>query len=303
MTIMATKPSGTSRNKAGGAAAGVLGAIAGLIPTATKPKSGKPTKWELPLTPEAKEDAIRWISAKAVYEVVESRLDHSKDAFIEYALDILAQKLFDNKTKASNPLVVIYDEDKKVDHQFQVTMTDKFKYRFPEVPEDVEPRDHFIEIFTNLGLHPNDATRLVDEELDFNPITGFKTLTELLEGSYGAGREWIEASDENKTAGAKFAALLLWDGTGDQPEPLTPEEKQLVIQRSPGMTVKQGFYDRVATYCQNKTQLLAIFKVIQPIIYPASPKFAESSTLTERTKRKIEAAADILGTETAESDD
>lgn len=300
---MVAKPT-TGRNKSAGAASGVLGALAALAPTTAKPKASKQTKWELELTPEARKDAERWINGKTVLEPVAKRVENAKNDFLDYALDVMVTKLFANKTRASNPLVILKKEDgKTVDHQFQVTMTDKFKYRFPDVPEGVDARDHFIEVFQNVGLHPNDAENLVDSELDFNPITGFRTLTELLEGRYGEGREWIEASDEDKVAGGKFAALLLWDGAGDPPEALTPEEKALVIQRSPGLTVKAGFYDRVALYCQDKKQLLGVFKVIQPIIYPASPKFAINDTETDKTRRKIEAAADILGTATTDSDD
>lgn len=304
---MATKPATGRKNS--GAAADLLGALGALVPTTAKPKSGKPTKWELPLTPEARRDAERWINGKSVLEPVEKRVENAKSEFIEYALDIMADKIFANKTRASNPLVVLYKEDaqgnqtKTPDHQFQVTMTDKFKYRFPPIPEGVDPRDHFISVFQSAGLHPTDAENLVDTELDFNPITGFYTLTELMEGTYGEGREWIESSEENKTAGRKFAALLMWDGTGDPPEALAPEEKGLVVKRSPGLTVKAGFYDRVATYCRSKDQLLGVFKIIQPIIYPASPKFAQNDTEIDKTRRKIEAAADILGTVTVDSDD
>lgn len=292
---MSTKPA-TGRKNAG-AAANVLGQLAALAPTTAKPKAGKPSKWEMALTPDAEADARRWIAARTVLEPVEKRVENAKNDFSEYALRLLSEKLFANKNKPSNPLVVLKKADgKTVDHQFQFTMTDKFKYRFPEVPEGTDPRDHFVEVFVSVGLHRTDAEKLVDNELDFNPITGFKTLTELMEGRYGEGREWIEASDENKAAGQKFAALLLWDGSDPAPEALTPEEKSLVVERSPGMTVKAGFYDRVATYCQNVDQLLGVFKIIQPIAYPAYPKFAVNDSETDKTARKIEAAADILGT-------
>lgn len=300
---MATKP--TTGRKNTGAAADVLGQLAQLVPTTAKPKPGKATKWELPLTPEAEADALRWVNAKSVQEPVDKRVENAKNEFIEYALDFMAGKLFESKTRPSNPLVVLKKADSKtVDHQFQVQMTDRFKYRFPEVPEGVDPRDHFIGIFTSVGLHPTEAEKLVDGELDFNPITGLRSLTELLEGRYGEGREWIDSTAEEKAAGGKFAALLMWDGNADAPDALTPEEKMLVIQRSPGMTVKAGFYDRVATYCQSKEQLLGVFKVIQPVIFPGYAKFAVNDTETDKTRRKIEAAADILGTATtADSDD
>jgi len=303
MATAKSKPT-TGGRKNAGAAADLLGQLAALVPTTAKPKPGKVTKWELPLTPEAEADALRWVNAKSVQEPVDKRVENAKNEFIEYALDYMAGKLFENETRPSNPLVVLKKNDgKTVDHQFQVQMTDRFKYRFPEVPEGVDPRDHFIGIFTNVGLHPTEAEKLVDGELDFNPITGLRSLTELLEGRYGEGREWIDSTAEEKAAGGKFAALLMWDGTVDAPAAMTPEEKLLVIQRSPGMTVKAGFYDRVATYCQSKEQLLGVFKVIQPVIFPGYAKFAINDTETDKTRRKIEAAADILGTVTAESDD
>jgi hypothetical protein len=277
--------------------ADVMGQLSALLPNA-KPKAAKASKWELPLTEEAKADAVRWINAKTVLEPIAKRMENAKNDFNEYALRYMAEKLFTNKNKPSNPLVIIHKSDKKtVDHQFQFMMNDKFKYRFPDIPEGVSARLHLIEFFTDLGLEEDDATRLVDNELDFNPIIGLRSLTELMEGHYGEEREWIDSSEEEKAAGNKLAMLLMWNGDlNNTPEPLTSEEKATVIDRSTGIQVKAGFYDRVATYTKTVDQLMAVFKVIQPIVYPAYPKFAVSDTETDKTARKIEAAADILGT-------
>ena len=277
------------------AASDILGQIAALVPNTQAPKPGKASKWEMELTAAAKQDAIRWISAKTIHEAVNSRMENAKNDFSAYATRLMAEKLFANKTKPSNPLVVIKNDAGKPDHQFQFTMTDKFKYRFPEVPEGVDPRDHFIDIFEQIGLHPSEAEKLVDNELDFNPITSLKPLTELMEGVYGAGREWIDASEYSKKAGQKLAALLMWQDGEPAPAPLSLAEKAMVIQRSAGMVVKAGFYDRVATYCTTVDQLMGIFQIIQPIAYPASPKFGINDSETDKTRRKIESAADIIG--------
>lgn len=297
---MATKSSG---RKNAGAASDVLGQLAALVPTKEKPKSSGKVAWEMTLTAEAEADAKRWIQAKTVLEPVEKRVENSKNDFCLYATRFMAEKLFTNKSKPSNPLVVLKKADSKtVDHQFQYQMTDRFKYRFPKVPEGVDAGDHFVEVFTSLGLSVENAERLVDDELDFNPITGLKSLTELMEGRLGEGREWIEADAESKVAGQKLAALLMWQAGQPVPEPLTLEEKTMVIERSPSMTVKAGFYDRVATYCRNVDELMAVFSVIQPIAYPGYPKFALNDSETDKTARKIEAAADILGTVTVAAD-
>ena len=272
----------------------ILDQIANLVPAPKSPKSSKPSKWELPLTPEAKEYALRWICAKTLHGPVKERMDQSKDQFCEYALRILAENLFKNKTKPSNPLVVI-KKDGKADHQFQFQMTDKFKYRFPDVPDGIDPRDHFIKIFESVGLHPTEAEKLVDNELDFNPITSLKSLTELMDGTYGAGREWIESTEESKQAGKKLAALIMWQEGQPAPEPLSIQEKSMILDRSPGMVVKAGFYSRVAGYCTTVDQLMGIFSIIQPIAYPVYEKFAIEDSQMEKMNRMVDAAADILG--------
>ena len=295
---MAKAPAG---RKSSGVASDILGQIASLVPAKEKPKSGGKNTWEMALTPDAEANAQRWIAAKTVFESVNARLENSKNDFCAYATRLMAEKLFANKSKPSNPIVVLKKADGTKDHQFQFQMTDRFKYRFGEIPEGTDPRDYFVGVFTGLGLTQANAERLVDDELDFNPITGLKSLTELMEGRRGEGREWIDADEASQVAGKKLAALLMWQGADPAPEPLTLEEKALVIDRSPSIAVKAGFYDRVATYCNSVDELMAVFSVIQPIAYPGYPKFAMNDTDTDKTARKIKAAADILGTETTDS--
>lgn len=297
---MATKPA--TGNKNAGSAAALLGKLA-QAGTKKAPAASKPSKWELPLTDEATVAALRWINGKSVLEPVEKRVEQGRDEFGEYALGVLAEKLFANKSKPSNPLVVLHKDDgKTVDHQFQFSLQDRFK-KFDVPNGDVDLRDHFINALTAVGLHPSDAEKLTDNELDFSPVPEVRSPKDLLEGRYGEKREWIESTAEEKEAGNKLVALILWDGTGDAPAALTPDEQALVVQSRSGVTVKAGFYDRVATYCQSKAQLLGVFKVIKPIFSMGFLKFAISDTETDKTRRKIEAAADILGTATTDDSD
>ena len=307
---MATKTGG---KKNSGAAADLLSQIGKIVPTTAKPKSGKVPKWEMVLTPQAQEDAKRWVAARTVQEVVDKRVDNAKAEFNDYAIRIMAEKLFASKSRPSNPLIVLKKKveengvTKEVeDHQFQFTFQDRFTYNFKEIPDGVDPRDHFIKMFTeDVGLHPAEAEKFVDNELEFTPVTGFRNLSELMEGKTGKGREFIEATPEQQEAGRKLAALALWDGSDPAPEPLTPEEKGLVFVRKNGLSAAAGFYDRVATYCQNVDQLMGIFKIVKPIAYPVYAKFAMNDSPADKTRRLIESAADILGTATfdAEGDD
>lgn len=296
-----TKPVAAGTKNASNAAA-LLGKLANAG-AKKAPANAKPTKWEMPLTDEAKTAALRWIDAKSVLEPVENRVEQGRDEFGEYALEIMAEKLMAHKSKPSNPLIVVYKDDGKTpDHQFQYSLQDRFK-KFDLPSGDVDLRDHFVSSLTAVGLHPAEAEKMVDNELDFSPVPEVLGPKDLLEGRYGEKREFIESTDAEKVAGNKLVALLLWDGSDPAPEPFTPDEQAMVIQSRSGVTVKAGFYDRVATYCQTKTQLLGVFKIIKPIFSMGFLKFALSDTETDKTARKIEAAADILGTVTTSGND
>lgn len=274
--------------------ANVLGELGNLAAQPTVKAAGKPTKWILPLTDDAKAEATRWAKARAILEPIEKRVEAAKAEVNEYALGVMAEKIFEAGYKPSNPSIVLTREDGDVDHEFSWLMTDKFKLRFPDVPEGASNRDHLVGVVGDCGLHPTDAEALVDNELDFAPVIGFRSLTELLEGRYGEGREFFESSDAEKRAGSKLAALIRWTGEG-VPEALTLEEKALVLERSPNVTVKAGFYGRVKTYCRSADQVKALFRVIQPIVYPSHLKFAKSDSVQDQARRKISAAAEILG--------
>ena len=274
-------------------AAAVLGKLASLA--SPKPKAASKTvKWELPLTTEATADALRWIGAKAVLDPVEKRLEQARADFGEYALREISNKLCANKNKPSNPLVVIRKEDgKTIDHQFQFSLQDRF-CKFKDLPDD-NLREHFVNALIGVGLHPTDAAKLVDNELDFSPIPEVKSPKELLEGTYGEKREWIEATSAQKAAGAKLVAFLVWDGTGDVPEALTPEDQAIVIESRNSVTVRGGFHDRIAMYCQSGEQVYNVYQVIKPIFAIGFLKFAISDDEVTRSARKIESSSDILG--------
>ena len=259
----------------------------------TPQPKGKQDRWEMVLSPEMNAVAKNWVEAKTVYDSVLSRLENTKAQLSEYAEGQMIDKIFENKSRPSNPQIVINDSDGKVDHQFIFIFQDKFKVEFKKMPENADPVDFFKGLFVSLGLSQSNASDLVNNELDFNPVTGIRGLSELLDGHYGAGREWFESSLEEKTAGAKLSALLMWDGT-THIEALTPQEKATVVKTDPGVVVKTDFYARVASYCETAEQLSAVFAVIKPIAYPSHVKFAIGDSDVKRTQRKISAASDIM---------
>lgn len=254
----------------------------------------KPNKWELPLTSEARIEAERWISSRVVLDPVQARCDNAKAALNQYALSVMADMIYSTKNKPTNPVVTLKKSDGTVDHQFLWLMTDKFKLELPTVPTDADARKTYIAAFVCAGIHPHDATALVDNELDLSPQIDIRSPKELTTGRYGEGRQWIEASEAEKVVGQKLIALVLWNGKGTPPC-LTEQEQSMIVVQRDSVKVKAGFYARVATYCRSPEQVMAIFSLIQPVVYPAHHKFALSDTVTEQAERRIQAAAEIIG--------
>ncbi len=276
------------KNSRSAEAKNILGSLGAL---ASKPKvksTGKADRWQMPLTPQAKADATRWLSARVLLDPIESREETAKAAFNAYALGQVAERLWESGNKPSNPTVVVDD------HEFMWIMQDSFSVRFPECPEGVEPQDHLTQVVQDLGFHPDDAARLVCEELNFAPIIGFRPISELLEGRYGAKREFIPSTEVEQSAGRKLAALIGFTGEGT-PEPLNDEERSAVLERSTKVVVNAGFFSRVKSYCRSVDQVKALLTVIVPRVYPRDLQFAKASSEEERLRRTVECAADILG--------
>ena len=281
-------------------AADLLAELSDLVPTKEKPKAGAKQRWEVVVTGAQAEMFSRWITAKSVSEVVDARLENTKDELCEFALNIVAEALWKTKTRPLNPTLTLKTgpAGTTLDSTAVYLFQDKFKYRFPDVPDGIKARDHFVEVFRDMGLEMSDATKLVDQELDLNPVVGIRPLTELTSGRYGEKRQYIEATAEEKEAGRKLMKFLTSPADEDgncTVAALTPAERQLIIKRDSGIKVKAGFIGRVCNYCHSVDQLKAVFKVIVPIAYPAHQKFAINDTPERRAVRLKDAAADIIG--------
>lgn len=302
---MAKSKAPAAANTNAASAADLLNELSDLVPATEKPKAGGKQRWEITVTGRDAEIVSRWIEAKMVSDVVDTRLDNSKEELCEQALEVVANAFWKTKTRPQNPTFLVKRDDGSTDKAVYL-FTDKFKYRFPDVPDGVKPRDHFVTVFVGLGLEQGDAEKLVDQELDFNPVVGLRPLTELTQGRYGEKRVYIEATPEEKEAGRKLMLFLTAkpdeDGTVSVPG-LTPQERALVIRRDPGIKVKAGFYGRVCNYCHSVDQLKSVFKVIIPIAYPTHQKLGIGASPENRAKRLVESAADIIGVSVVDDKD
>jgi len=172
----------------------------------------------------------------------------------------------------------------------RLKMTERFTCSLPQLASDSDPADQVVAILSGHGLRRADAQRLVENELTITPITGIKKLTELLDGRAGDDGKWIEASEECKVAAGKLVAFLRWDGTSRlKPKALTETERELVIEHGFDVAVREGFFQRVTDYVESPEQLAAVFKLISPTV-------GGGNRTPDKTRRLIDAAAELLGT-------
>ena len=278
-------------------ATSVLDALVASLP-ATKPTSkGKSDKWIIKLNENGQEVFKRWIEAKILSEPVLQRMENSKDFLNDICLQEFTEKFYECKNRPSNPQLVCMKGGKE-DCTATWIFTDKFKVRLPEIQDGQDAKTIYIAAFCELGLHAFEAEKLVDNELIINPVIGVRPLNDLLNGHFEKSREFIPASDIEKSAGLKLASFLT-ARTEPIIEPLTDEERQVMIDRNDGVSVRTGFLERVCNYARSSIELLAIFKLLQPVVYPSHAKFAVNDNPIEQNNRKISAAANILGVEVA----
>ena len=271
-----------------------LESLVASLPVANPVSKGKAVKWQIPLDPDGEMVFVNWLSAKVVSEPVLQRLENSKDILNQICISEFCERFFQARSRPSNPQLQI-SKNGNVDHTASWLFTDKFKVKLPEVQEGLDPKKVYITAFTDISLHPSDAENLVNNELILNPVIGVRPITELLTGHYGSNREFVPANEIEKSAGKKLAAFLSGSGKITL-EGLTNDEKLALIQRDSGVSIRNGFLERVCSYCKSSEQLVAIFTLIQPVVYPSYAKFAINDNPVEQGNRKIAAAAEILGT-------
>lgn len=225
--------------------------------------------------------------------------ENAKSELEEYMMDRLAEHIWEHKDRFKNPKLEIRGEN-GVDVNAIYVFQDKYKIAIP-IEDGQDSEETAVRIFTRIGLSRENAEALVENELDMTPITALRPFNELVEGHYGENRSWVDASDVEKEAGRKLLSFVMADEEdAEDLEPLTDEEREIVLTKKNRIVVRSGFFSRVASYCEEKEDVLKILGVLKPVCYPKSPKFGVSDTPSRRLERLVEGAAEILGVDPSE---
>ncbi len=276
-------PSADRDNKEGLDVASMLGQLAGVA--TQKKKGSSKARPELNLSDSAQDAFRNFAPAKELSDYFKSHFSQTRSEFIDVAWREFIEFMWNQKTQPKNPSLSVNGSENdgdpdKTDCSGQFVVVSKLSV-------DAENASDAVDTLVDQDVKQEDAERLVDEELDFTPMTGIKPLNHLLIGRKQDGA-WIEASDQEKAAAAKLQSILMSDA-------FTDEERSLLVTSHANVTVKSGFLNRACTYAHSVDQLDAILSVVKPQVQLRSVKFAVSDSLDSANTRKIQEAAKILG--------
>jgi hypothetical protein len=267
-------------------AADLLSQLTGNAPAKAKPATkARPT---LDLTPEVEEVFRDHVAGKVLYDHFEAHHENKKAELKSLIFPLWIDKVWAIKGKPTNPTLKTTKEvdGKQVpDCEGMYVIQEKFKVGFSSVEEGVQ-----LLMDLEVGFDADTLTQMIQNEIDFSPSVSIH-FNKLQNGEY-VEKEWVESTAEQKAVAQKALQLLLSiPGT----EPLTDEEKAMLIDQKPKTTVKKDFLSRVAGYCKTRDQVAAIFKVITPVEMARGGKFGISDPMNERNTRLISEAGKILG--------
>ena len=210
---------------------------------ASKPK--KPVKQDRPVISvpaNALEAFKRMSGADSILDVVQARKDVEHGLLKEIMLDSYAETMFvDGKQPANPRLEVEKDGRPDISGLFQVQA--RFKFNIQEGDDPI--KDRLTQSLVAAGLTVKGASEIVEKEVDTTPQTMLRPFNELVVGHY-VEKEFVAATEQEQSVATKLLAFVM----GQEAEPLTEEEKDLVILNKESVKVKGGFLSRLKGYCK-----------------------------------------------------
>ena len=267
------------RNAGQMSAADMLSSLSGAAPV--KKKAAAKDRPTLELTPEAQDVYAKFIPDKQIFDMFESHLKILKADLKELVFGLWADRMFAQKAKPVNPSLAL-DRDGKPDISGIFIIQAKFKVSATTAQEAQE-------MLEAVGLTPDEAETLIASEIDFAPMSALRSFNELVKGHRVEGG-WADATEKEKAIAQKIMLFVM----GQDVEPLTDDERNLVLINQPNIQVKAGFLDRVAQYVDTAEKLQGVFTVVEPVAYAKGGKFGISDTTDVVRKRLAERAAEIL---------
>jgi len=263
-------------------------------PRPVKKSTTKKDRPEILVTDDTLEALREWAPLKVISDLFATNCKNARNSLDEYLWDIYTEAMFANKSQPQNPAIRANGENGRPDIEATYVVTARFKVQVPEGAEGEEPEDVMVvKLQEDAGLSEENATALVEDEMDFEPDSGIN-LTALLHGKK-EGKTFRQSSDVQISAGEKLLDYL--DGETDQLD-LSDNEKDAVNNaREDKFTVgvNGGFLERACNYADTLEQLRDLFDFVKPVTQLRGVKVGVSDSEDVKNSRLVQVAAENFG--------
>lgn len=253
--------------------------------------------WSIKLTKDFSQQLfIDWVSLKTMATAIDPELSKVKNSVVDLCLEQYCDRLFQNKSKITNPILEIYRDIEglsdlaNLDFYAQFVVSDKYSFSIPspdfdscETDNDCRKlmTDHAIKyLISNDCGSKKDMTCLVLAEIEIVKREFIRPVYELLVGRQVDG-SLVRSGEMEKRAGTKINDFI----QGRDSEPLTDSERMAAVVTEYEYQIKPGFIWRAHEYAKSGADIFYLFKFIKPTCYLAYQKFAANDNSTNRNKR------------------
>lgn len=262
---------------------------------------------------ETQQKFISFAATKELCDIFESDKKSQTEDIYSAIMDRYKNSLWKSKSQPKNPAIKILNKDGKVDAEglFIVTVGSKIKINMPEVGEEDSPEDVMVNTLVDLGVSPNNAERLVSNEVSFVPQWSLN-FTDMLHGVYSEGK--LQPANDVQIAASEVLFQAI-NGVDEEGNTLTSKSRLEMLKnitedgwsaiRSnvdshtkyyPQLVDGTKFLDRVCNYANTFEELNAIMTMFVPVHFCRSVKFAVSDSREDKIDRLIsEAKSAITG--------
>lgn len=265
----------------------LMASVGNLAKTVAKVKKTD-DRPQLDIDENTMRDFVNFSTIHAIFSDLKDHDESLKSQVAEKLFTLWKDLIWNIKSIPGNPRI----ESKKNDLSditaiFQCFVKrDSLKYDpINDGSSDKTPFEKTVDMFVSLGLDLKMAKSLVENELNFVTET-YIPFEELASGVYERD-VFKESTKEQKEAARKILSFLMADGETAQIETLTDEERSMVIRRKTNIFVKDGFFERVFTYCNSREDLDVILSIVKPVFFLSHIKFAISDSEADKFQRKM----------------
>jgi len=243
---------------------------------------------------------LKLIEVGHISKTIEPVFEQQKALVYGKLFEIYTEKMWNSKSKPDNPRIVLNKKDqdtKDMSCMFIVKFRADGLKRFLPNPEDLkdqEPRDMLVDVLTSklVGLSKENALKITDPDGGEFIIKDTVNLVASFDAMYYGD------NPVQKSAATKLLTYLSASPAGKTTklfhgEYLTDEE-QAVLVTEQSLYIKEGFLERVCSYCNSVNELHALLKFVKISFFCQNFEFAIGDEPTERNTRLESAVKEIL---------